>query len=92
MSASDISADKIPPASFSLIVHTFATQAMVALGLMENPMTKQTEVQPAMAKHFIDTLDILEAKTQGNLSADEANLVKTAAHQLRLAYLALPKG
>ena len=91
MSTSAPTADQIPPASFSLIVHTFATQAMVALGMMENPMTKQTDVQPAMAKHFIDSLDILAAKTKGNLTDDEAKLIESAAHQLRMAYMALPK-
>lgn len=80
----------IPPASFELLVQTLASQAMVALGIMKNPVTDKLDVQPQMAKHFIDTLEILGAKTKGNLTSEEGKLLEMATHQLRMAYVALP--
>jgi len=79
--------DKLPPPSFSLIVATYASQASVAFGHAPNPIDGQTEVRLDLAKHAIDTLSILEAKTKGNLAADEAALLENVIHQLRLAYV-----
>jgi hypothetical protein len=41
----------------------------------------------AAAKHFIDTLDMLEEKTRGNLGPDERKLLEEIQHQLRLLYV-----
>ena len=80
--------EKLPPPSFSLLVATFASQAMVAFGHVPNPIDGKTEVRLELARHAIDMLDILEQKTKGNLSQDEATMLDTALHQLRLAFVA----
>lgn len=82
--------ENLPPASFDLLVQTLASQAMVALGVIKNPMTDKIDLQPKMAKHFIDTLEILQQKTKGNLTTEEEKLLEMATHQLRMAYVALP--
>ena len=79
-------ADQLPPASFPVLVTTLGTQAMSALGLFPD-INGQTSVNLPMAKHFIDTLGVLEEKTQGNLSKDEADMVTESLHQLRMAYV-----
>ena len=80
--------EKLPPPSFQLLVATFGSQAMVALGQVPNPLDGKTEVRLDLAKHAIDTLAILQEKTQGNLAADETAMLEGVLHQLRLAYLA----
>jgi len=85
MSAPDLS--KLPPASFSLLVATFGSQAMIALGQAPNPITGKTEVQPELAKHAIDMLTIVEQKTKGNLTGDESAMLEAVLHQLRMAYV-----
>lgn len=80
--------DKLPPPSFSLLVATFGSQAMVALGQVPNPLDGKTEVRLDLAKHAIDMLTIIEQKTKGNLAPDEAAMLESALHQLRMAYLA----
>jgi hypothetical protein len=80
-------AEKLPPPSFSLLVATLGSQAMVALGQVPSPLDGKTEVQPELAKHAIDTLAILEQKTKGNLTPEETALLEGALHQLRMAYL-----
>lgn len=83
--------DKLPPPSFSLLVATFGSQAMVALGQIPNPLDGKTEVRLDLAKHAIDMLVIIEEKTQGNLAEGEASMLETVLHQLRLGYMAAKK-
>jgi hypothetical protein len=79
--------DKLPPPSFSLLMATFASQATVAFGHVPNPIDGKTEVRLDLAKHAIDMLVIVEQKTKGNLSAEEAAMLESVLHQLRLAYV-----
>jgi hypothetical protein len=84
----DLSTDpKLPPPSFQLLIATFASQATVAFGHVPNPIDGKTEVRLDLAKHAIDMLAILEAKTKGNLAADEAAMLESVLHQLRMLYL-----
>jgi Domain of unknown function (DUF1844) len=83
--------DKLPPPSFSLLVATFGSQAMVALGQIPNPLDGKTEVRLDLAKHAIDMLVIIEERTKGNLAADEAAMLENVLHQLRLGYMAAKK-
>ena len=76
-----------PPASFPLLVNTFATQAAVSLGALPNPITGKTETNLAEAKHFIDMLSVLEEKTRGNLSAEEERQLKEVLFGLRMSYV-----
>ena len=39
------------------------------------------------ARHFIDTLEMLEKKTAGNLEQDEQRLLDEVLHQLRMSYM-----
>jgi hypothetical protein len=73
-----------PPATFDFLIHTLFTQALMALGRIPNPITKQSHVNMATARHFVDMLSMLERKTAGNLSPEEAQLLEEIQHQLRM--------
>ena len=77
----------MPPASFEALVSMFSTQAMVALGVLPNPVTGKAEQFPELARHFIDLLRVVETKTEGNLQQHEKTLLDTTLHHLRMAYL-----
>ncbi|MDB4473340.1 DUF1844 domain-containing protein [bacterium] len=77
----------LPPASFMVLMSTLATQAMAAMGLIPDPMTGQPSVNLPMAKHFIDLLGMLQEKTQGNLTEEEANHLRDGLHQLRMIFV-----
>ncbi len=79
----------LPPATFSFLLTTIATQAMIALGQVPNPITGKVELRPQQAKHYIDTLSMLEEKTTGNRTSDESTLLTEVLHQLRMAYVML---
>jgi len=76
-----------PPASFEFLVNTLFTQALMALGRIPSPITKQTVKNVAAARHFIEMLGVLEEKTAGNLTADERRLLDEVQHQLRMQLL-----
>lgn len=78
----------VPPvADFKFFATTLALQASIALGHMANPSTGKTEKDPAQAKFIIDTLAMLQEKTKGNLSKEEADLVENLLYELRLAFV-----
>jgi hypothetical protein len=79
----------VPPATFPLHITTLATQALMFLGQMPNPLTGKVELHLEQAKHFIDTLQMLQEKTKGNLTVDESQMLEQILHELRLAYVTL---
>jgi hypothetical protein len=80
---------QFPPASFELLVTTFVTEAMVALGQFPNPVTNEATPNQAHAMFSIDMLQVLQDKTKGNLTPNEAAMLETLLHQLRMAFVAL---
>lgn len=82
----------VPPADFGTLVNMLSMQAMVALGLIPHPASNKREFQPALARHFIDLLTVIEAKTTGNLDREEAALIEETLHHLRMTFVELTKG
>ncbi|MEX2142207.1 MAG: DUF1844 domain-containing protein [Pirellulales bacterium] len=78
----------LPPPTLAFLITTLGTQAMVALGEVPNPLTGKLERLPNQAKHFIDTLAMLEEKTVGNRTPEESALLSSLLHQLRMAFVA----
>jgi len=78
---------RLPPASFTTLVSSLVTQTFMALGGMEDPQTKKRYVDLDLAKHHIDTLTMIEQKTQGNLSEDEKKLLDQAVYECRMQYV-----
>jgi hypothetical protein len=73
--------------NFSSLISSFAMQAMIHLGDIPHPTLKKTEENLEAAKEMIDILGVIEEKTQGNLSADEAKLLKTVLYDVRMRYI-----
>jgi hypothetical protein len=80
---------ELPQANFLMLVSNFATQAMIELGEIKNPITNQKECAADRAKFTIDMLQVIRDKTTGNLSAEEQRFVDAALYELRLKYVAL---
>lgn len=76
-----------PPATFEFLAHTLFTQALMALGRIPNPITQKSHRNLPTARHFIDTLAMLEQKTNGNLTEDERRVLEEIQHQLRMMYM-----
>jgi len=80
-------AGPLPPADLSTLVTMLATQAMVSLGALPNPLTHQVEADSAQARHFIDLLEVIEEKTKGNTTPEEVRLLDGVLHELRMAFV-----
>lgn len=78
---------ELPPASFEFLVSTMVTQILAALGQIADPSSGQPTVQLDFAKHQIDTLEILQEKTRGNLTEPESTMIEQALHELRMLYV-----
>jgi len=77
----------LPAANFETLVSTMATQALFAMGAIPDPRTGQRMQHLDLARHHIDMLGVIESKTKGNLSDDEADLLATTLFELRQRYV-----
>jgi len=89
-------ADKPKPtaseAGFSELVNLIAMQALAGLGLMAGPGGERIPPNPEMAKHFIDMLQVLDDKTKGNLTDEEAKLLDQVLYETRMRYVQMSGG
>ena len=63
-----------------------AQNAGFFLGQLPNPATGQTQVNLKAARTVLDSLEMLEVKTKGNLTAEEEKLLQAALTNLRSLY------
>lgn len=61
--------------------------AMMSMGKIKNPVTDKVERNLEHAKIYIDTLDMLLAKTKGNLSDYEEKFLIETLKDLKLNYV-----
>jgi len=64
-----------------------AQNAALFLGQIPNPKTGQGEVNLDVARMLIDQLAMIQEKTRGNLTNDEATVLRNAISNLQLAFV-----
>ena len=74
-------------ALFAQLVMQQANMALMLLGKIPDPTNGQTMRDVEAARLFIDQLEMLAAKTKGNLSAAESTLLNQSLTALRLAFV-----
>lgn len=79
--------ERLPPADFTALVGTLVTQAFLYLGGFPDPETGRAIVSLEHAKFHIDLLAVLQTKTAGNLTPEEAEDLSRAVHELRLRFV-----
>ena len=82
-----MSDDKQNGEMFQGLVISLAAATMQHLGKTLSPVTNKIEKNLPAAQSTIDMLDMLEAKTKGNLSEPEAKLLKSILSELKLNYV-----
>lgn len=63
--------------------------AQYAFGKTPNPVTNKTEVNMELGKMIIDTLDMLKAKTTGNLTEKETAFLDHVISDAKMIYFEL---
>lgn len=72
---------------FMGLVTSFQQSALQSLGKLVDPTTGKTEISLPSAAAYIDMLDMLVVKTQGNLSPEEASTLEEIVSHLKLNYV-----
>src|SRR5438270_13118886 len=72
---------------FIEFVMMHAQNAALFLGQIPNPKTGQGEVNLELAKMFIDQLAMIQEKTRGNLSNEEATALRNTLSNLQMVYV-----
>ena len=77
----------LPEINFATFIFSLNSSALVQLGIIGDPATGQKTKNLPIAKQTIDILAMLEEKTKGNVTKDEANLLTNILYDLRLMYV-----
>ena len=78
---------QLPPADFRGLMGILASQAMYGLGGMGDPDSGKMMVDLVGSKYAIDLLGVLEEKTAGNLSEEEAKEIGQLLGELRSRFV-----
>ncbi len=86
MSESNPNAQELP-STFSQLVIMLATSALQQLGQIPDPSGNEPTISLEGAQAMIDLLEMLEAKTQGNLDEAETKMLRESLTMLRLQFV-----
>jgi hypothetical protein len=79
---------ELPPADFRGLMGMLASQAVMYMGGMQDKEGRAV-FDPYYAQHMIDLLGVLEEKTKGNLTDEEAGEISAVNRELRSQFVKL---
>jgi hypothetical protein len=86
--ATRVGAAGLPRIDFATFVLSLSTSALYHLGLVPDPETNRPgTVDKILARQTIDTLELLQEKTRGNLDAEEERLLESLLYELRMRFV-----
>ncbi len=78
---------QLPKINFATFIFSLNSSVLMHLGVIDDPSTGKQVKNLPIAKQTIDILGMLEEKTQGNLTEDEAKMLKNILYDLRMIYV-----
>jgi hypothetical protein len=78
---------ELPPVNFTNFINSLASTAFAYMGGLVNPETQKPIIELNLAKHHIDTIEMLQQKTKGNLTVPENNFLENTLYNLRMTYI-----
>lgn len=69
------------------IAAIFLNQGAMSLGMLPNPMTGEVFVSFEAAQESISILEVLKAKTEGNLSEEESEAITSMIDELKMFFV-----
>lgn len=81
--------DVRPNPLFGGLVESLASQALMFMGAMRDPMTGQAHQDIQQAQTMIEMLGMLEEKTRGNLANEESEMIKQVLDEVRMHFVRL---
>jgi hypothetical protein len=83
----DAAAGPAGPADFLQLIAKLYQDGLAFMGLFDDPQTGQSMANFPVASWHIDILGLLEEKTKGNLTEEEAKLLKEAIANLKVTFV-----
>lgn len=85
----DQSRPELPPADFDFLIYSLRLQAELNLGLlpMGDPGEEDQAPDLELARHNIDLLTVLQAKTKGNLTVEEQRALDNSVTELQFRFV-----
>ena len=77
---------QLPPATLEVHLSMLFSQCMVALGQMPGE-NGPGEINKPLAKHFIDTVEMLQSRTEPTQSDEEKQIFVDMLHAMRMAFV-----
>lgn len=78
---------QLPQVSFTTYLQDLVTTAHLYLEGFKDPESEEMIVNLGLVKRVIDTIEMLEEKTKGNLSAPESNFLANSLYELRMNFV-----
>jgi Domain of unknown function (DUF1844) len=82
---------RLPEPSFLSLVNMLGVEAAMHLGLIQTPGEEPLPVDTEAARHLLDMLGVLQTKTRGNLTEEEAHLFENMLADLRMQFVAVSR-
>lgn len=79
------------PSGFGMLVSYLSTTAMFQLGMLPGPSGEPIPMDLVNAHLTIDLLEVLQEKTQGNLTPEEAKMLEDVLYELRMTFVEVQK-
>lgn len=80
-------AQQLPRIDFITYLNNLVATGQLYLEGIRDPETDEVVVNLGLVKGIIDTIEMLEEKTKGNLTAPEANFLANTLYELRMGYV-----
>lgn len=81
----------MPEVTFQAFIMSLNTSVLFHLGEIAEPGTGKKLLDLDLARHGIDTLTLIEEKTKGNLTEDEAKMLKDMLYDCKLKFVQAAK-
>jgi hypothetical protein len=77
--------------AFTSFIMSLATQVLVQIGEMPPPEGMSIPIDFESARQTIDIMAMLQKRTKGNLSPEEARFMEEVLHSLRVSFISAKK-
>ncbi len=77
--------------SFLKLVLFISTGAYQSMGMIENPISKKSELNLEVTKQMIEFIDVVKEKTVNNLSKNELDMLNQTIYDIKVNFMKLER-
>ncbi|MCK4545186.1 DUF1844 domain-containing protein [candidate division WOR-3 bacterium] len=77
--------------SFLKLVLFVSTGAYQSMGMIENPISKKSEINLEVTKQMIEFLDVIKEKTVNNLGKNELDMLNQSIYDIKVNFMKIER-